>query len=341
MSSTRAGRLPPASSRSIVESYVTRMASQLPEDFAFATLVPWGSPHKPGRLVAPDAAHEGHWDAMEIASLVSGCTHLLVPCTFETQYEKRMLKNLLRQIEPHNNFRVALLQLLEIPGNMNREYVEMLMARHDVLLPLGADMVILDPSDDPDGLCAELNLQWAWLEATARRAQCMVEGADEKAEAMLKYHHELLWESIPKVMTRGFPPVDHSLVETATRVGDLQLVRNLNPRNSNVFLARRSATEKVALKVYDKSNYVTAGDVENIYRELSFLRDVLRHPHIVQCTSVLHSFSRVYLALEVGGTKNLSQHLMNQPGYRADSQESVDCTAQIADSRSAGLLPFA
>ncbi|CAK0909946.1 unnamed protein product [Prorocentrum cordatum] len=218
---------------------------------------------------------------------------------------------------------------------MNREYVELLMIRHDVFLSMGADMVILDPSDDPDRLCAELNQQWAWLVSSGRRAQRMVESDDENAEAMLKYHHELLWESIPKALMSAFPPIDHSLVETATSVGDLQLVHHLNPRKGNVLLARRNATEKIALKVYDKSNYVTPWDVENIYRELRFLRDVLRHPHIVQCTSVLHSFSRVYLALEVGGKKNLSQHLLDQPGFRADSQYAVDCTAQIA-----GALAF-
>ncbi|CAK0804981.1 unnamed protein product [Prorocentrum cordatum] len=336
MSGTRAGRLPPASSRSIVETYVTRMASQLPEGFAFATLVPWDSPHRPDRLVTPGAALAGHWDAGEIASLVSGCSSLLVPCTLETKYEKRMIQSLLKQIEPNSDLCVALLQLLEIPDGMNQEYVEVLMARHDVLLALGADVVILDPSDDQDRLRAELNQAETWLVENAQRAQCMVdEGADAKAQAVLEYHHELMWQSFPTAMMHAFPPINHNLVETATSVGDYLLMHRLSTVSGNVILARRSETEEVALKVYDKADYVTAWDVENINRELLFLRDELRHPHIVQCICVLHSFSRVYLALQVAGKKNLNQYLLNQPGYRLDLQDAVDCTAQIA-----GALAF-
>ncbi|CAK0861784.1 unnamed protein product [Prorocentrum cordatum] len=336
MRSTRAGRLPPASSRSIVNTYVARMASQLPEDFTFATLVPWDSPHKPDRLITPDTAHAGHWDAREIASLVSGCSCLLVPCTLETKYEKRMIQSLLQQIEPNSDLCVALLQLLEIPGDMSKEYVEMVMARHDVLLTLGADVVILDPSDDQDRLYAELDQERTWLDANVQHAQCMIdESADAKLQAALEYHHELLWESMPKAMMHALPPVNHNLVETATSVGDYRLMHRLSTVSGNVIFARRSEVEEVVLKVYDKSDYVTAGDVENIDRELRILRGELRHPHIVQCMCVLHSFSRVYLALQVGGKKNLSQHLLNQPGYRLDLQDAVDCTAQIA-----GALAF-
>ncbi|CAK0808791.1 unnamed protein product [Prorocentrum cordatum] len=335
MSGTRAGRLPPASSQSIVETYVTRMASQLPEDFAFATLVPWDSPHRPDRLVTPGAAFAGHWDAGEIASLVSGCSSLLVPCTLETKYEKRMIQSLLKQIEPNSDLRVALLQLLEISDDTNQEYVEVLMARHDVLLALGADVVILDPSDDQDRLYAELNQARAWLVANAQRAQCMVEGANAKAQAVLEYHHELLWQSIPTATMHAFPPINHNLVETATSVGDYLLIHRLSTVSGNVILARRSETEEVVLKVYDKADYVTGWDVENIHHELLFLRDELRHPHIVQCICVLHSFSRVYLAFQVGGKQNLNQYLLNQPRYRLDLQDAVDCTAQIA-----GALAF-
>ncbi|CAK0882881.1 unnamed protein product [Prorocentrum cordatum] len=43
-----------------------------------------------------------------------------------------------------------------------------------------------------------------------------------------------------------------------------------------------------------------------------------------------HSFSQVYLAFEFWGMENLHQRLLDQPGYRLDVKDAVDCTMQIA-----------
>ncbi|CAK0882882.1 unnamed protein product [Prorocentrum cordatum] len=111
------------------------MASQLPAHFVFATLVPWSSPQRPSKLATLlDSAPGGHRDAQGIESLASECGSLLVPCTFETRYEKRMMKKLLKQLEPFSDFCAFVLQLREVPGEMSREYVQKVMAPHDALL---------------------------------------------------------------------------------------------------------------------------------------------------------------------------------------------------------------
>ncbi|CAK0796399.1 unnamed protein product [Prorocentrum cordatum] len=328
---TRERRLPPASSQERVESYVSRMASQFPASYAFATLVPWSSPQRPSKLITPDSAHEGHWDSEEIASLTSECTSLLVPCTFETRYEKRVMNKLLEQLEPHRDMAVFMLQLLEVPGEMSREYVQTVMTRHDALLAIGANAVLLDPGDTPDGLLRSLDQEKAWFEANARRAKSMIDFNDEHFQSILDYHHELLWENVPKALMPKFDPIDPNLVETANRVGDYQMTNRFHARSGkDILLADGSGFEKVVLKVYDKSDHVSAGDLERIHRELRFLRDVLRHPHVVRCTRMCHSFSRVYLVLGFGGTQNMHQRLLDQPGYRLDLEDAVDCTMQIA-----------
>ncbi|CAK0896734.1 unnamed protein product [Prorocentrum cordatum] len=314
----------------MVESYVSRMASQLPAHFAFATLAPWRSPQRPSRLAAPDSAPEGHWDAEVIASLASECNSLLVPCTFKTRYEKRVMKKLMEQLEPHGDFCVYVLQLLEVPGEMSREYVQAVMPRHDALLAVGANAVVLDPGDDPDRLRHKLDQERAWFEANAKRAHSMVVSNDEHFHRVLKYHHKLLWEAVPEALMPKFDPIDRNLVETRYRVGNYQLTNRFRARSGTVLLADRSESEKLVLKVYDKSICVSVEDLECIDRELRFLRDRLRHPHIVRCSSMHHSFSRVYLALEFGGMQNLHQRLHDQPGYRLDLEDAVGCAMQIA-----------
>ncbi|CAK0789288.1 unnamed protein product [Prorocentrum cordatum] len=328
---TRELRLPPASSRAAVESYVSRVAPQLPPDVAFATLVPWSSPQRPSRLATPDSAAQGRWDPEGIADLASECTSLLVPCTFETRYEKRLMKKLLEQLEPHRDICVYVLQLLEVAGQITREYVQTVMARHDALLAVGANAVLLDPTDNPDRLLQNLDQERAWFEANALRAKSMVDCNDDYFQSVLDHHHELLWESVPKALMRNFDPIDRNLVETANRVGDYKMTNRFSSRSGkDVLLAERSESEKVVLKVYNKWDHPSAGDLECIYRELRFLRDVLRHPHIARCTDMNHSFSRVYLVFELGGMQNLHQRLLDQPGYRLDLEDAVDCTVQVA-----------
>ncbi|CAK0891407.1 unnamed protein product [Prorocentrum cordatum] len=325
-------RLPSASSQAAIESYVSRMASQLPAHFAFATLVPWSSPQRPSKLATPDSAPGGHWDAEGIASLASECGSLLVPCTFETRYEKYMMKKLLEQLEPHGDLCVFVLQLLEVWGELSREYVQEVMARHDALVVLGANAVVLDPSDNSDRLLQTLDQEQAWLKVNAKRVNTMIDRDEDEFQRVLDYHHKLLWEDVPKALMSNFDPIDRNLVETANRVGDYHVTRLCgNARSGNyVLLASRSESEKVVLKIYDKSVHVIAADLHCIYRELRFLRDMLRHPHIIRCNNMFHSFSQVYLALEFGGKQNLHQRLWDQPGFRLDSKDAVDCTMQIA-----------
>jgi len=255
---------------------------------------------------------------------------LLVPCTFETRYEKRTMKKLLELLEPYESCCVFLLQLLEVTGEMSREYVTTVMARHDALLAVGANAVVLDPSDNADHLRQILDQERAWFEANAKRANSMVVCNDDYFQRVLEYHHELLWESVPKSLMPKFDPIDRNLVETANRVGDFQLTNRFKTRNGNVLLASKCQPDEAVIKVYDKSDHVSAGDLECIYREIRFLRDVLRHPNIVRCTHMLHSFSRVYLCLEFGGMPNLHRRLLDQPGYRLDLEDAVECTMQIA-----------
>ncbi|CAK0864740.1 unnamed protein product [Prorocentrum cordatum] len=131
-----------------------------------------------------------------------------------------------------------------------------------------------------------------------------------------------------------FDPIDPNLVETPNSVGDYYVTNRFdNARGGNdVLLADRCESEKVVLKIYGKSDHVSAGNLKCIYCELRFLRDVLMHPHIVHCNHMFHRFSLVYLALEFGGMQNLRQRPLDQPGYRLDVEDAVNCTMQIAGS---------
>eukprot|EP00959_Pyramimonas_sp_CCMP1952_P367788 7703736-Pyramimonas_sp.AAC.1 len=78
------------------------------------------------------------------------------------------MKKLLELLEPYEDCCVFLLQLLEVTGEMSREYVTTVMARHDALLAVGANAVVLDPSDNADHLRQILDQERAWFEANAK-----------------------------------------------------------------------------------------------------------------------------------------------------------------------------
>lgn len=331
MSSTGV-RLPSASSRRLVEEYILRVAPQMRDEFGFATLVPWESEQRqrPGNVISADSSRR-HWSAEEVTALVSRFSTLLVPCTFETQHERRVVRELLTQLQPRSDVSVLMLQLLEVPGEPSRHYVSTVMARHEALLSVGSQAVILEPDSDPVRLRHQLDQEREWFEANARRANSMISHDNEHLQSVVEHHHELLWESTPRALMPRFAPVDRDLVEQTNMVGGYTLVHRFRTVEGKVLQATKDDQEAV-IKVYDKSTYVSAGDLECIYREFRLLTNILAHPHIIRCHGMLHSLSRVYLIFEFGGMQNLQLRLLDQPGYRLELEDAMACVMQIGDA---------
>lgn len=131
-----------------------------------------------------------------------------------------------------------------------------------------------------------------------------------------------------------FCALDKHLVETGQTVGRFRLVKKVETVGGLVLHALDDNGQSCAIKVLNKSKVFTPGDLEGIYREYRFLSEIIRHPNIVRCLTMMQSTCRVYLVFEFAGSLNLAQVLSNQPGQRFDEADTLTAFDQLVQALS-------
>jgi hypothetical protein len=310
------------------------MAPHLQSDMCFVMLMPWcASAPKPDNVINPDTENEAAWNEEEVQARMRQSQLLLVVCVFETKFEQALLKRLLDKLDENDEQHVFAVQLHEVPNETSSEYMQVLMARHDAILKFGVQAVIMNPAQDPVRLRRMIELESTWFQAQAARANQMLqeEGpSQDEMEALLKRHHGIMWEAVPKALMPLFPPVNKELLERKDMVGIYKLLSRYKAANADVLLGKNAENDQqVVVKAVDKSKRLMTVDLEQIYREFRFLSERLRHPHIIRLLDFLHSPTRVYFVYEFGGMANLRQALENQPGYRLEDLDVLECIAQV------------
>jgi len=293
----------------------------------------------PPKSEAEDGSFSPSTGLLDAASITKafedGAKHsVVVPCTFASQEEQGAAHRILPQFAEMEAVCSILVHILPQDEELDRESAEIASQRHDAMLAVGADKIILDPELEQDALRQAINLARSSWELNIQRVQVLLDAEPEPAPPeevaeLQAWHNRLLWESIPRTMMPHFRALDRGLLESKTHVDKYRLLKPFDTTGSNVVVALDTEGESCAIKVIDKSTVTTPGDLEGIYREFRFLSEIVRHPHVVRCLDMMHSSTRVYLVFEYAGNQNLAQLLSDQPGQRLDDEDSLGCFAQI------------
>jgi len=298
-------------------------------------LLPWRKGPAPEGVLAPDADNgTGLLDAEQLAQATAGRQVVLVPCTFETLVEELAAPPILQQLSAREHLCILMAQLLPPHLHPGEEVNDLIMQRHDSMLAMGVDGVLINPDPDPQALKHNIHLSYLTWELNVRRMQLMVQAEPdlvdpEQVRQLENQQQRLLWESIPRTLMPHFASMNPRLVETGNRVDKYCFTGRFESNEAQVLQAMDENKQLFAIKVIDKSKIFMPGELEGIYREYRFLSDIVKHVHVVRCLQMLHSPSRLYLVFEVAGDLNLAQMLSLQPGWRLDEEESLDYFVQI------------
>jgi len=325
--------------RSVVEAFAEAAARDL-QDCLVVVLRPWSSGETPPHgILAPPPGPDGLVDQEAVdQTLQQGWRTALVPCTFANPDEEAAAHRILPQFAEMQELCVVLAQLLPPGMQIEHETMELIMQRHDAMLAVGADDVLLDPECEPEALRQALALARSSWELNVQRVRLMLDAEPEsvvptEVEELQAQHDRLLWESIPRSMMPQFQPLNRNILESRTHVGKYHFIKKFDCTSGNAYLAMDDKYQSYAIKIIEKGNVTTPAELECIYREFRFLSEIIQHPNVVRCLDMIHSASRVYLVLETAGSRSLAQALSDQPGQRFDEEETLACFRQI----SAGL----
>lgn len=108
---------------------------------------------------------------------------------------------------------------------------------------------------------------------------------------------------------------------------------NLKTQSESIVrLGHDDQNRKVVVKMKSKLEVYTPEEVEQIYREYSFLSHHTKHPNIVRAVDLFHTNKQVYTVLEFAGSQNLSQYLSAMAHRRMREDEAVSCFNQLASA---------
>lgn len=328
-----------------VEDYVESLKDELAGECVIVLLQPWkgggggsGSEvpchvHVPG----PSGQHD---QACIDAILKAGkdSKSILVPTMFNTPEDRNAATSLIAQLPSEDVCAVAAV-LLEPGAELTRAQSKTLLGRHDELVALGFDDVILNPdTSDPASMKRIMRHCRVSVEMMRRRTQQRLDAEpaidDMQLKALRHRRDKILLEDIPKTLMPKFPVQDPNLRESQQLIGDYRILRRL-PLKGGIFVlaeANEGEGECVMIKAIDKSAVADAHDLEGIYREQRFLSDLVKHPYIAECIGALHSPHRVYLIFKYAGEQSLSDFLADQPGERLPVEDAITHFDQLADA---------
>jgi serine/threonine protein kinase len=170
------------------------------------------------------------------------------------------------------------------------------------------------------------NWRWAALRTEAiMQTEPRCPDPEEINEVRQRYDR-LLFREIPKFWA-CFPSLDMRIVETTNHVDRFRLVRPMSSRGF-VVKAADEFDRPFVIKTYVKKN-VHLQQLESIYREYRFTRQILRHPCIARCRDILHTQHRLHLIFDFAGDHNLCELVRRSPGQRLNEKMALRCFRQI------------
>jgi hypothetical protein len=218
------------------------------------------------------------------------------------------------------------------------------MRLHEDLLNAGVDDIICDIMTPESQVRLRIKVAHCCFTTNQDRLRLMI--AQEpplppqaEIDALRQQHQQLLFHDIPRALMPEFSTKDDNLIEAETNgeisgVGEYTFTSKMATYFGHVYEAKDQDGRRVAVKLWEKVNTFTPGEVEGIHRELRFLKGFTRHPNVVRALKFLHGPKNVYLVMEYVGQQNLSQYLSDLPGQRMSAEESLNFFHQISD----GLL---
>lgn len=323
------------SGRSVVENFAVWAESTLGEKCVVVSLLPWSRGRVPAGILAPSLS--GTLSVAEIERRIGNRHTVLVPATFETQAEEEAAHQMLPEFSSFDDVCVFLIQLLPESVVPSRESSELIIRRYEAMLATGVDDVFLNPARDAESLRLAINLARATWELNVRRMQLMLDSEPDpvtpKAMRVIQSQHQrMLWECIPAVLMPRFAQLDRHLPESGHVVGDYRFVRRFATVTGTVLQAVDPFNQPVVIKVIDKANVCTPGELEGLYREFRFTSELIKHPNVTRCLGMMHSLSCVYLVFDFAGTQNMMQVASARPGQRVSEKEALDCFQQTASA---------
>lgn len=384
----------PEASRRVVEETAVQIAEELDEDFIVVLPPSWigqacgdavelperlsgraaGQVHEDGtkapEVAVPDQPVEapephGPWlekeplgvDALQRLLTDGGSRAAVVPTTFESREEREAIRRLLPTLlEAAPN--AALMLLLAPPGDEPEAEgaLERLAARHEAMLALGCEHVVVNPSREPELLRAALGTARLVAELHGRRVQLALEmepaePGPHEVRVLEEARQRLLWVDIVRELLNRMPAIDPQLQETEQSVGRYRFVRRLESRSQAVYEAEVAAASSAAsasssssevvrrtghcvLKVIEKQEVASPAEAECIYREFILTSATLQHPNITRCLEMLHSSERIYLVFEYAGPQSLHGLVAGRPEQRLAVEEALGCFRQVCGALS-------
>lgn len=299
----------------------------------------------PSDAFAPRQETDGRvlFDRATLAELSQRSQRVLVwLCTSASAEEHAIIRKAMPQLLSLHLENVCTFVLQPLPAKIQgAEQIDVFVKQREAMVSIGIDDMLVVPYGRPDAVLRAIRLAQAAWELSVRRFQSLFDdlageggSADPRQlQKVRRQHHELLWESIPRNLVPGFPPVDNSIRETSTQVGIYQVVVKLpTVSRSTVLQVIDPRDQKYVMKVIEKSTVNMPNDLQRIYREFELLSREHGHPNIVRCLSMMHTDSRAYLIFEFAGRYNLSQWVSALPGYRLDAEEPLGFARQLSSA---------
>ena len=79
--------------------------------------------------------------------------------------------------------------------------------------------------------------------------------------------------------------------------------------------------QKVALKIYDKSNLDDSSKVSNVEREIS-IQAKISHPSIAKIIEAIEGPEEILIVQEYGGANSLYRYLLSKSEHRLEEREA-------------------
>lgn len=334
--------------RRVCEDFARRLvqATEVGEHCAPAVFLPWctSGGTSPAGVVSP-ASRQGVLDLQQLEQAVRGKTVIIIGCTYQFQEERIAASNFVKQLlkvqQGWETKRCILIAHLLTPGGnqYSRQNYSKLMEVHEDINRLGADDVLLDPERDQSKLRTRILMaKQSWLLNQERLQAMLAEEpqtpGEKEVEALEAAHQQLLWEDIPReLMPKLKRAQSADFVETENRVGDYSLLEKMETQVGLVWEGIDSrSNRKVAVKITNKADISTPGQVEGIYREYRFLSGFTSHPNIVRVVDCFVCTKRIYTIMEFAGKQNIAQYLSDLPGNRMNETDALGCFCQLASA---------
>lgn len=326
--------------RRLAEDFAVRVVEAFGDHCVAAVFLPWSAGIPPPGVVQPTST-DGTLDMQQVEEVLRGKSIIVIGCTFSLEEERCAASNVVKQfLQVQGGMCILAAHLIhpsESVSAYTRSNYDYLMEVHQAINELGVDDVLLDPEWEPARLKLRIRMaQHSWSINQERLQSMLAEEPQppppEEVEALEATQRQLLWEDIPRELMPHFKAMTTDLQETDTMVGEYTLTEQMNSQCGVVWEAKDQHNRKIAIKIIQKADVFTPGEVEGIYREFRFLAGFTRHPNIVRALDCFHDPKKIYTVMEFGGKQNLAQHLSNLPGLRMNETYALETFFALASA---------